>query len=123
MMKKVIITLLCIFFMCTIVVCTDFERECETVPVIIKDVIVEPATVLKGFYLPEKYYLALEYNDKYIWTIPGKEAYEKYKDKVGETIEADIEVRSGFCVLLYKLEGQTIPGTRKGETFESQPVF
>ena len=73
MMKKVIITLLCIFFMCTIVVCTDFERECETVPVIIKDVIVEPATVLKGFYLPEKYYLALEYNDKYIWTIPGKQ--------------------------------------------------
>lgn len=101
----------------------DSTYEHETVPVVIKDAIVEPATVLKGFYLPEKYYLALEYNDKYIWTIPGKEAYEKYKDKVGETIEADVEVRSGFCILLYKLEGQTIPGTRKGETFESQPIF
>lgn len=101
----------------------DSTYEHETVPVVIKDAIVEPATVLKGFYLPEKYYLALEYNDKYIWTIPGKEAYEKYKDKVGETIEADVEVRSGFCILLYKLEGQTVPGTRKGETFESQPIF
>lgn len=101
----------------------DSTYEHETVPVVIKDAIVEPAAVLKGFYLPEKYYLALEYNDKYIWTIPGKEAYEKYKDKVGGTIEADVEVRSGFCVLLYKLEGQTIPGTRKGETFESQPIF
>ena len=101
----------------------DSTYEHETVPVVIKDAIVEPATVLKGFYLPEKYYLALEYNDKYIWTIPGKEAYEKYKDKVGETVEADVEVRSGFCILLYKLEGQTVPGTRKGETFESQPIF
>lgn len=101
----------------------DSTYEHETVPVVIKDAIVEPATVLKGFYLPEKYYLALEYNDKYIWTIPGKEAYEKYKDKVGETIEADVEVRSGFCILLYKLEGQTVLGTRKGETFESQPIF
>lgn len=101
----------------------DSTYEHETIPVVVKDVFVEPATVLKGFYLTEKYYLALEYNDKYIWTIPGKEAYEKYKDQVGETIEADVEVRSGFCVLLYKLEGQTIPDTRKGETFESQPIF
>lgn len=122
-MKKVIITLLCIFCMYALVACAGFEREYETVPVVIKDVIVEPATIVKGFYLPEKYYLAFEYNDKYIWTIPGKEAYEKYKDKVGETIEADVEVRSGFCILLYKLEGQTVPGTRKGETFESQPIF
>ena len=113
-MKKVIITLLCIFFMCTIVVCADFERECETVPVIIKDVIVEPATVLKGFYLPEKYYLALEYNDKYIWTIPGKEAYEKYKDKVGETIEADIEVRSGFLRIIVQIGRSDYTGYTKG---------
>ena len=122
-MKKVVITLLCIFCTCALVACAGIERECETVPVVIKDAIVEPATVLKGFYLPEKHYLVIEYDDKYIWTIQSKEAYEKYKDNVGDTIEADVEVRSEFCVLLYKLEGQTIPGIRKGIAFESQPVF
>ena len=122
-MKKVIITLLCIFCMYALVACAGFEREYETVPVVIKDVIVEPATIVKGFYLPEKHYLVIEYDDKYIWTIQSKEACEKYKDNVGDTIEADVEVRSESCVLLYKLEGQTIPGIQKGIVFKSQPIF
>lgn len=122
-MKKVIITLLCIFCMYALVACAGFEREYETIPVVIKDAIVEPATIVKGFYLPEKHYLVIEYDDKYIWTIQSKEAYEKYKDNVGDTIEADVEVRSESCVLLYKLEGQTIPGIQKGIVFKSQPIF
>ena len=109
--------------MYALVACAGFEREYETVPVVIKDVIVEPATIVKGFYLPEKHYLVIEYDDKYIWTIQSKEACEKYKDNVGDTIEADVEVRSESCVLLYKLEGQTIPGIQKGIVFKSQPIF
>lgn len=122
-MKKVVITLLCIFCTCALVACAGIERECETVPVVIKDAIVEPATVLEGFYLPERHYLVIEYDDKYIWTIQSKEAYEKYKDNIGDAIEADVRVLNEFHVLLCKLEGQTIPGIRKGVAFESQPVF
>lgn len=122
-MKKVIITLFCIFCMCTVVACAGIEREYETVPVVIKYATVEPATITEGYYIPERHYLVIEYDDKYIWTIQSKEAYEKYKDNVGDTIEADVRVLSDFCVLLYKLEGQTIPGIRRGIAFESQPVF
>ena len=96
--------------------------EYETIPVGVKDVFVEPSTVTEGYYVPEKYYLVIENdNYQYAWTIQGKEAYDQYKNRIGETIEAGVKVYNKTLDLC-KLEGQEVPDDQVNTTYKGSPL-
>ena len=103
-------------------ICDNCTYKYETVPVVVKDAFAEPSTVTDGWYIPEKYYLVIEDdNDQYVWTVQGKEDYNRYKDMVGETIEAGIKVYTETERVLYQLEGQEVTGCQEDITYESSP--
>lgn len=103
-------------------ICDNCTYKYETVPVVVKDAFAEPSTVTDGCYIPEKYYLVIEDdNDQYVWTVQGKEDYNRYKDMVGETIEAGIKVYTETERVLYQLEGQEVTGCQEDITYESSP--
>ena len=100
-------------------ICDNCTYKYETVPVVVKDAFVEPSTVTDGWYIPEKYYLVIEDdNDQYVWTVQGKEDYNRYKDMVGETIEAGIKVYTETERVLYQLEGQEVTSYQGDITYE-----
>lgn len=103
-------------------ICDNCTYKYETVPVVVKDTFVEPSTVTDGWYIPEKYYLVIEDdNDQYVWTVQGKEDYNRYKDMVGETIEAGIKVYTETERVLYQLEGQEVTSYQGDITYEGSP--
>lgn len=96
--------------------------EYETVPVVVQDIFVEPSTITEGYYIPEKYYLVIENdNYQYAWTIQGKEAYDQYKNRIGETIEAGVKVYNK-TIDLCKLEGQEVPDDQVNTTYKGSPL-
>ena len=113
-----------IFLVIIVVYGIDYELtyKYETVSVIVKDVIVEPSTIMDDYYVPEKYYLAVEDdNNQYVWTIQGKEEYDRYKDMVGETIEAEVKVYSKNNKVLCKLEGKAVTGQQVSKWYYGSP--
>lgn len=105
-------------------ICDNCTYKYETVPVVVKDAFVEPSTVTDGLYIPEKYYLVIEDdNDQYVWTVQGKEDYNRYKDMVGETIEAGIKVYTETERVLYQLEGQEVTSYQGDITYEGSTSF
>lgn len=98
------------------------QQEYNTVQVVVEDVMTKPAAIYEGQYIPESYYLIIGYDNQCMWSIRSKEAYDQYKDKVGDIIDADVRIGTSGYNYLGKLEGQSIPGIPDNAVFRSYPV-
>ena len=98
------------------------QQEYNTVQVVLGDVVVKPAAIYEGQYIPESYYLIIGYDNQCMWSIRSKEAYDQYKDRVGDIIDADVRIGTSGYNYLSKLEGQSIPGIPDNAVFRSYPV-
>lgn len=98
------------------------QQEYNTVQVVVGDVVVKPAAIYEGQYIPESYYLIIGYDNQCMWSIRSKEAYDQYKDRVGDIIDADVRIGTSGYNYLSKLEGQSIPGIPDNAVFRSYPV-
>lgn len=98
------------------------QQEYNTVQVVVEDVVVKPAAIYEGQYIPESYYLIIGYDNQCMWSIRSKEAYDQYKDRVGDIIDADVRIGTSGYNYLSKLEGQSILGIPDNAVFRSYPV-
>ena len=98
------------------------QQEYNTVQVAVEDVMTKPAAIYEGQYIPESYYLIIWYDNQCMWSIRSKEAYDQYKDRVGDIIDADVRIGTSGYNYLGKLEGQSIPGIQDNAVFRSYPV-
>lgn len=98
------------------------QQEYNTVQVVVEDVMTKPAAIYEGQYIPESYYLIIGYDNQCMWSIRSKEAYDQYKDRVGDIIDADVRIGTSGYNYLSKLEGQSIPGIPDNAVFRSYPV-
>lgn len=98
------------------------QQEYNTVQVVVEDVMTKPAAIYEGQYIPESYYLVIGYNNQCTWSIRSKEAYDQYKDRVGDIIDADVRIGTSGYNYLSKLEGQSISGIPDNAVFRSYPV-
>lgn len=98
------------------------QQEYNTVQVVVEDVMTKPAAIYEGQYIPESYYLIIGYDNQCMWSIRSKEAYDQYKDRVGDIIDADVRIGTLGYNYLGKLEGQSIPGIQDNAVFRSYPV-
>lgn len=98
------------------------QQEYNTVQVVVEDVMTKPAAIYEGQYIPESYYLIIGYDNQCMWSIRSKEAYDQYKDRVGDIIDADVRIGTSGYNYLSKLEGQSILGIPDNAVFRSYPV-
>ena len=98
------------------------QQEYNTVQVVVEDVMTKPAAIYEGQSIPESYYLIIGYDNQCMWSIRSKEAYDQYKDRVGDIIDADVRIGTSGYNYLSKLEGQSIPVIPDNAVFRSYPV-
>lgn len=119
---ELFIALACVWCLSIFTIGASESQKYNTVQVVIEDVMTKPATIYDGQYIPKSYYLIIGYDNQCMWAIQSKEAYEQYKDRIGDTINADVRVSNAGYGYLSKLEGHSIPGVPDNAVFRSLPL-